>query len=304
MGSLKGTAACSGVPACRVDLEVEHPHLRPGLDPTVRSDRRCCLLRIATFSWLRDLVGAWIFYSILPSWPWPSPRFERIARFAPWIGLMLGGLQGVLWVLLSAMNWSAESCALMVIALGAWLTGGLHVDGLMDTADGLAAGQERCLDAMDDSRVGASGVLALLFVVLLQAGALIRLGTWAPMALVLAAVIGRIAPLGAMARFPYLRQGGTAAFHRRHWRGALDWVPAMILIVLLLLGAALTGVGVALSVSLVLMVGLGVALLVVERLGKRLGGHTGDTYGACLVWGETFTLLSSALLFPALMGAG
>ena len=216
---------------------------------------------------------------------------------------MIGGLQGILWVLLSGMNWSVESCALMVIGLGAWLTGGLHVDGLMDTADGLAAGQERWLDAMDDSRVGASGVQALLLVVLLQVGALIRLGPWAPIALVLAAVIGRIAPLGAMARFPYLRQGGTAAFHRRHWRGALDWVPAMILIVLLLLSAALTEFGLALSVSLVLTVGLGAGWLVVECFGRRLGGHTGDTYGACLVWGETFTLLSSALLFPVLMGA-
>ena len=100
---------------------------------------------------MSDLAGAWIFYSVLPAWPWPSPRFHRIARFASWIGLVIGGLQALLWLLLSAMNWSAESCALMVIALGAWLTGGLHVDGLMDTADGLAAGQERCLEAMDDS---------------------------------------------------------------------------------------------------------------------------------------------------------
>ena len=309
MGSLKATAACSGVPACCIDLEVEPPHLRHpllvlGLDPTVSSDRQYCPLRIASLPWFRDLAGAWIFYSVLPAWPWLSPRFERIARFAPWIGLVIGGLQALLWFLLSAMNWSVESCALLAIALGTWLTGGLHVDGLMDTADGLAAGQERCLEAMDDSRVGASGVQALLLVVLLQAGALIRLGTWAPMALVMAAVIGRVAPLSAMARFPYLRQGGTAAFHRRHWRGVLDWVPAMILIVLLLLSAALRGGGLVLSVSLVLTVGLGAAWLLVERLGRRLGGHTGDTYGACLVWGETFTLLSSALLFPVLSGAG
>lgn len=304
MGSLKTTAACSGVPACCVDLEVEHPHLRPSLDPTVRSDRRCFPLRIASLFWLRDLAGAWIFYSVLPAWPWPSPRFERIARFAPWIGLVIGGLQALLWLLLSAMNWSAESCALMVIALGAWLTGGLHVDGLMDTADGLAAGQERCLEAMDDSRVGASGVLALLLVVLLQAGALIRLGTWGPLALVMAAVIGRIAPLAAMARFPYLRQGGTAAFHRRHWRGFWDWFPALVLVLLLTIGVACAVPNSFVAVSFLLVLGLAAALLMVECLGKRLGGHTGDTYGACLVWGETFTLFSSALLFPVLWGAG
>ena len=38
--------------------------------------------------WLRDLAGAWIFYSVLPAWPGLKPRFERIARFAPWIGAL------------------------------------------------------------------------------------------------------------------------------------------------------------------------------------------------------------------------
>ena len=50
--------------------------------------------------WLRDLAGAWIFYSVLPAWPGISPRFERIARFAPWGGGWLGVLQGLLWWLL------------------------------------------------------------------------------------------------------------------------------------------------------------------------------------------------------------
>ncbi|MEB3266749.1 MAG: adenosylcobinamide-GDP ribazoletransferase, partial [Cyanobacteriota bacterium] len=51
-------------------------------------------------SWLRDLAGAWIFYSVLPAWPNLAPRFQRIARFAPWIGALLGGLQGLVWWLL------------------------------------------------------------------------------------------------------------------------------------------------------------------------------------------------------------
>ncbi|MFL0756259.1 MAG: adenosylcobinamide-GDP ribazoletransferase, partial [Prochlorococcus sp.] len=127
-------------------------------------------------SWLRDLAGAWVFYSVLPAWPLLKPRFERIARFAPWIGLVLGGLQSLLWLILTGANWPTAAVALLVIGLGAWLTGGLHLDGLMDMADGLAAGRERCLQAMEDSRVGASGVQALLVVVLIQIAALLRLG--------------------------------------------------------------------------------------------------------------------------------
>ena len=175
----------------------------------------------------------------------------------------------------------------LVIAAGIRLTGGLHHDGLMDTADGVAAGRERRLDAMKDSRVGASGVLAFAVVVLLQITALLRLDDAAPLALVLAAFWGRVAPLWAMGRFPYLRADGTAGFHRLHGRPLWDAFPGLIA----LLGLATAGVPLV-----VLLAGAPVAVLVSDRLGRRLGGHTGDSYGASLVLTEAFTLLLMAVL--------
>ena len=171
-----------------------------------------CVTAIATPSlppsWLQDLAGAWIFYSVLPAWPGIRPRFERIARFAPWIGLVIGGLQAALWWRLQGLVPPlAQVCLVLVVAL--LLTGGLHLDGAMDTADGLAAGQERCLEAMDDSRVGASGVQALVQVLLLRCAGLAALAVAAPWALVWAAVWGRIAPLIAIHAFPYLREQGS-----------------------------------------------------------------------------------------------
>ena len=91
-------------------------------------------------AWLRDLAGAWIFYSVLPAWPWPQPRFARIARFAPWVGAVLGLLQGLLWWRLEGRVPLLTQVAL-VLAAGLLLSGGLHMDGAMDTADGLAAGE-------------------------------------------------------------------------------------------------------------------------------------------------------------------
>ena len=132
------------------------------------------VMRSAPF-WLRDFVGAWIFYSVLPAWPWPKPRFQRIARFAPWIGLWIGVLQALLWWGLRELGWGELALAPLVIAVGIRLGGGLHHDGLMDTADGVAAGAARRLEAMEDSRVGASGVLALAVVLLLQVAALLQL---------------------------------------------------------------------------------------------------------------------------------
>jgi adenosylcobinamide-GDP ribazoletransferase len=245
-------------------------------------------------AWLRDLAGAWIFYSVLPAWPGLAPRFLRIARFAPWIGAVLGGLQGLLWWLLQG-HAPALAQVCLVLAAGLWLSGGLHMDGAMDTADGLAAG-ERLLEAMADSRVGASGVQALVLVLLLRAAALAWLGPLAPLALLWAAVWGRLAPLIAIAHFPYLRARGSAAFHRRHWAGlAAELRPGLLLaLALALLTWSLRGPD-ALSLGRG-MLGLLPALLVPLALGRRLGGHSGDSYGACVEWSESLALLLMAAL--------
>ncbi|MFN7229890.1 MAG: adenosylcobinamide-GDP ribazoletransferase [Synechococcaceae cyanobacterium] len=240
--------------------------------------------------WLRDLAGAWIFYSVLPAWPGIAPRFERIARFAPWIGAVLGGLQALAWVALEGRAPRLSQVAL-VLALGLLLSGGLHADGAMDTADGLAAGERR-LEAMDDSRVGASGVQALAVLLLLRSAALAALASAAPAALVWNAIWGRMAPLLAMDRFAYLRPGeGSAGFHRRHWQGlGRELRPTGLLVGVLLLASLRLGW------PLAGLAGLGPALLVPRWLGRRLGGHSGDSYGACVEWGEALGLLCSAAL--------
>ncbi|MEB3173215.1 MAG: adenosylcobinamide-GDP ribazoletransferase [Cyanobacteriota bacterium] len=262
-------------------------------------------------AWLQDLAGAWVFYSVLPAWPGIEPRFVRIARFAPWIGLVLGGLQGLLWWLTS--GWLPPLAQIsLVIALGLWLSGGLHADGVIDTADGLAAGS-RALEAMDDSRAGAAGVQALVVLLLLRAAGLAALAAAAGPALVawallLASIWGRISPLVAMARFPYLRPGGTAGFHRQGLqRLRRELLPALALLVLLAVVPLLWSVSAGKSAAAVLPWLAPVLLPVLPAvwvpwwLGRRLGGHSGDTYGACVEWSETLGLLLSGVVISALV---
>jgi adenosylcobinamide-GDP ribazoletransferase len=211
--------------------------------------------------------------------------------------LVIGGLQAGLWWLLSGLGWPQVALVPAVLALGLSLTGGLHFDGLMDTADGLAAGPERCLEAMEDSRVGASGVQLSVVVLLLQFAALVRLGSLAPIALVVTGALARVSPLWAMARFAYLRVNGTAGFHRRHQKGLGDAVPSLIL--LLVLSPLLQRLPL-LTAPLCLLS----ALVAAEWLGRRLGGMTGDGYGAVVMLSETSSLILIALLAPSLGSPG
>lgn len=249
--------------------------------------------------WLADLAGAWVFYSVLPLPPALRPRFERIARFAPWVGAVIGGLEAGLWLLLGPGGPLAQVA--LVIAFDLWISGGLHVDGAMDTADGLAAGPARRLEAMEDSRVGASGVQALTLLLALRVGGLALLAAAAPWALVWAAVWGRLAPLLAMHHYPYLRQGvGTAGFHRRHWRGLpAELIPGLLLLALFTAFAFMAGGGAWCWLGWLGVVPL---LLVPRRLGRRLGGHSGDSYGACVEWTVSWSLLLMGLAVCALRG--
>lgn len=251
--------------------------------------------------WWPDLAGSWIFYSTLPALPGPPPRFERIARFAPVLGLIIGGAQAVLWWLGRAAGLPLGACTALVLGLGLLLSGGLHMDGVLDTGDGLAAGRRR-LEAMADSRIGASGLVAGLMVLLLKASALLSLGATAAPLLIWSSVWGRVAPLPAMAWFPYLRPGGSGAFHRSSRRPLSEELLPAALTVGLLTGLSLSSPSIPWRGGALLsgLSGALPALLVPLELGRRLGGHTGDSYGACVEWSEALSLWAGWLSWQLL----
>ncbi len=255
-------------------------------------------MKVVTPSWLNDLAGAWVFYSILPGWPWPKPTFNRIARFAPFIGLFIGAIQSGLWIALTFFGWPEISSALITIAFSAWVTGGLHIDGLMDTADGLAAGKARCLEAMEDSRVGASGVIALLLIIMLQIASLTKLNTRAPFAFPIAAFWGRCSALWAINHFTYLKEKGSASFHHYFRRGWIDIFPALTALITALMIFTLLNNSWEIQFPIFhgILVGVIPTFLVPHFLGNKLNGHSGDSYGASVVIVETIILLTLACL--------
>ncbi len=250
-------------------------------------------------NWIRDLAGAWFFYTVLPKWPCITPKFNRIARFAPWIGLIIGSIQSISWLGLAKLGWGSNEISVLVLALGILITGGLHIDGLMDTADGIAAGRERCLEAMDDSRVGSIGVQSLLIIILMQVASLIKLGSLAPIAIPIASFWGRCSPILAINNFPYLRDSGSSVFHSKFSQGLKEWVPSLIILMALLLISLLAPLRLMSQPILILGILIGIipTVIVPLVLGIHLKGHSGDSYGASVVLVETITLLLLALIF-------
>ncbi|ABX08228.1 adenosylcobinamide-GDP ribazoletransferase [Prochlorococcus marinus] len=245
-------------------------------------------------NWLKDFAGAWVFYTILPHWPGIKPQFKRIARFGPAIGFFIGCIQITIWLILSKLGWPTESLALISVALAIYLTGGLHFDGLIDTADGIAAGQEKQMEAMKDSNAGAIGSLAIIAIILIQISALLKLNNLSIIAIPIASFFGRISPLWAIDKFPYLKDKGMGKFHKDNWKGFLkEIIPSLIIIVIISTIFSIIPETKIVRFNLLIgtLVGTIPVFLIPNWLGNRLGGHNGDSYGASCVLTETLMLI-------------
>tara|TARA_B100000579_G_scaffold344331_1_gene296773 strand:- start:523 stop:1260 length:738 start_codon:yes stop_codon:yes gene_type:complete len=244
-----------------------------------------------------------VFYTILPQWPLITPKFKRIARFAPVIGIFIGLLQSFSWFLLKYFNWPDISIALISIAISIFITGGIHIDGLMDTADGIGAGASKRLEAMKDSRVGAIGVQSLAIILILQIAAIIKLGFYAPFAFPLAAFWGRISQIFAIENYKYIFNRESVPFHQEHWKGISREIKPTLIIICLSVIYFLFSTNLSLSnvffFIYCLLSGLITSILVPHAISKVLGGHNGDSYGAGLVITETINLfLLGIILVP------
>ena len=249
--------------------------------------------------WLKDLTGAWVFYTIIPKPKALKAQFKRIARFAPIIGIFIGLFQSLLWLLLHHLGWPKEAIILFVLCFGYWLTGGLHLDGLMDTADGIGAGKVKCLEAMRDSRIGASGIQAFILIVLLQISTLLKVGNIALFILPLATFWGRVAPLWAIEKFEYLQKTGTGSFHKENWLGYRKEIqPSFFILFLISIFLLFLPISINQLLRIIIFIFSGIfpAILIPHFIGKKLGGHTGDSYGACVVLVETFVLFIASLI--------
>lgn len=212
--------------------------------------------------------------------------------YFPAIGLLIGIATAVIHTLLSYIL-APQVCDLAAIAFMVLVTGNMHGDGLMDTADGIYSGRprERVLEIMRDSCVGSHGVTAGVLVLLAK---FVLLGQLTPQVkvftLVLVPALGRWAQVYGATVYPYARTGGgTGGFTAYVGRREIFWASITVLAAAALL-FRLQG-GILAAVVLVGTVAIG------RYLAAKIGGVTGDTLGAMTELTEVLALLVVQFLF-------
>jgi adenosylcobinamide-GDP ribazoletransferase len=224
---------------------------------------------------IRSVRAAMAFLTVIPVASSEGASGERLGRaYFPAVGALLGLVAGVGFGLAVALT-SPLLAAVVATAILAALTGALHLDGLADAMDGLFGRGDAAarLEVMRDSRVGSFGLVAVVLVVVGDVAALAGMSpARALVALVVAGALSRWALLLVIAGVPYVRRSGlgvaAAGPHRR-----FDVV----------LGTAIVAIVCAVDWRRALVAAL-IAALIAAVVGatarRRIGGATGDIYGA------------------------
>lgn len=227
------------------------------------------------------LLGPALALQFLSVIPVPLPRslpaaaFPHAVAWFPLAGALLGAMVAVADALLGHVLPMTVVSALDLVLL-ALSTGGLHLDGLADAADGLLGNlpRDKRLDVMRDGGIGAFGAAVLALTLLVEYGALLSL---APVirfsGIVVAAAVSRWAMSLMLWAFPYARTEGAGSAFRTGLR--LPHLAGAAALALLVAVVGSSWMGIVLfgtSAAIALVVG-GLAV-------RRVGGCTGDVYGA------------------------
>jgi adenosylcobinamide-GDP ribazoletransferase len=238
------------------------------------------------------LLAALQFLTVIPvKRRFSAKQLGRSTAYFPVVGIVIGLILAALNYLLSLVLPSGVVNALLVVSLVV-LSGGLHLDGLADTCDGLAkhGTPDERRRVMHDSRVGGFGVIGIALVLLVKYVSLNSLPPSLVMfSLVIAPVISRWTMVYAIFAYPYGRASGLG----KAFKQTTGWQELVIATIVALALAAgllrLAGLAILFAVWLLTMA-------VATYLKRRFAGLTGDTYGAINEVAESTVFILLSLL--------
>jgi adenosylcobinamide-GDP ribazoletransferase len=214
-------------------------------------------------------------------------KLARAVVYFPLVGLFIGSVLLGINYIASVLNFpSFTSSVILVVALIA-ITGGMHLDGLTDTADAFLSGKSKdeMLEIMRDPHIGVMGVVSIISVILLKIGLLASLGGQLKItALLLMCLLSRWSVVLAMFLFPYARREGKAKIFIQ---GMSRRIFILSLIAVLLFSFAVWQI----KGLIALLMAAGFVYLFGKLSERKIGGITGDTLGATIELTEVITLL-------------
>ena len=229
---------------------------------------------------LEYFFGALRFFTRLPVPAWVGHsvvHLNRSARYFPAVGLLVGLIGALVW-LVASLFWPKTIAILLALSATILVTGAFHEDGLSDMTDGFGGGWEksRILEIMKDSRVGSFGVVVLVLSLLGRFMVLVELpDSWVFMALVAGHAVSRFCSTALLYAMDYVREDADAKAKPLATRISpleLDIAGGIALLPCLLLpfGSMLVG----------LILAVGVSFWLARFFKRWIGGYTGDCLGA------------------------
>lgn len=212
--------------------------------------------------------------------------------YFPVVGLLLGLLLSGINTLLRFLSFPIITVNIILTVALIMMTGGLHLDGLADTADAFFSGKskEEMLAIMRDPHVGVMGVLSLITVMLLKVGLLCSLGTTLKTnALLLMCVLSRWSVVLATFFFPYARNNGKAKLF-------IEGMNLKIFLFSTISALLFTFAIWKIRGTVILLIIAGFTYLIDKIISRKIMGITGDTLGAAIELTEIITLFAVRII--------
>ena len=240
-------------------------------------------------SFIREIAVAFSLLTRLPLPSLPAAVFERSAASTwayPLVGATLGLIAGATGTAALWVGLPAEVAAGLTLVLLMLTTGGMHEDGLADTADGFWGGfdRDRRLEIMKDSQIGTYGTLSLIVTTGLR---------WAALTVLLPAGVAPVVAAACVSRagMPVLM------YFVAHARGnglshSVGRASMHHMLAALCLAGAVGAVSVGFAILAVLAICAGVVCAAIALTKHKIGGQTGDVLGATQVIAEVMIMLT------------
>lgn len=245
-------------------------------------------------SWIKACIAAFQLLTklYLPvRMDYTEDIYRRSIVFYPVVGAVLGIFIFVITVGLSMFLPNVVT-AVCTLILWVWLTGGLHLDGLLDTADGIGSNRskEGMLHIMKDSRIGANGAITCTLALLLKAVLITSIldhSIVASLGLLFVPIYSRSFMTWAMVGWPYA--GGIQGMGSMYQTaGIRHGIAASLTAVIVTIGLWLAFglhkymnfIYMTVAIVIIIVVIALVGCLLSVYFSRKLGGLTGDTYGA------------------------